>query len=391
VFHEDNIMRRSIALIPFALAVFASPSPARAGLLFTGLSGYGEEQVTYEAKRDGPSVIVVRTLADGRLMLTDSRSKITLANPRGPLGCRLRGRHVAVCREPISFPIANVTVHAGSHGDVIDARSLSAYSISLEGGAGNDTLLAPQHSPSSWSRTTVTGGGGHNVVVGNSHTSISYAEAGGPVTVDLAKRLGVARGEHDHIVGVANVEGSNQAHNTLIGSRSRGTILGGSRGNLIVTLSPDTSVDFQQAVGTRRALPSTIDCLKASTVWRPESITNLTLNGHCNIGKMTLQLPLKSPSSAVLALDTRGIGDSEERHVELLAGPEHTVVGELNYRGTVAHQTVPCRLNAVGQELLRRKRRLSVIVKELYGWPEYPGHHNLWEIFTTVITVAHRR
>jgi hypothetical protein len=383
-------MRRSIALIPLALAALASPSPARAGLLSTDLSGYGEEGITYEAKRDGPSVIFVRTLADGRLMLTDSRSKIRLANPRGPLGCRLHGTHVAVCRERISFPIANVTVHAGRHGDVVDARSLKADNVSLEGGAGNDTLLAPQLLPS-LNRTRVTGGGGHNVIVGNSHTSISYAEADGPVTVDLANGRGVARGEHDHIVGVTNVRGSHQAHNTLVGSRSGGEISGGSRGNLIVTLSRNTSVELEEAVGKRRALPSTIDCLKASTVWRPQSIDNLTLNDRCQIGNMTLQLPLKSPSSAVLALDTRRIWHNEERHVELLAGPEHTVVGELNYRGTGAHQTVPCRLNAVGQELLRRKRRLSVIVKELYSWPEHPSTRHLWEIFTTVVTVAHGR
>ena len=332
-------------------------------------------------------MIVARTLADGQLLLTDSKAPITLASPGSPLKCHLRGEHTAICRNPATFPIASVRIRAGVHGDVIDARFVSSNSVTLEGGPGNDTLLAPQRVPNGWGGATVSGGGGRNVIVGNSHTTVSYREAPGPVTVDLAKGFGIARGERDHIVGVTKVEGSNLAHNTLVGSRAGGTIWGGSRGNLIVARSRDTSIHLEPSAGAQFSFPSRIICLEPSTVSGIE-LTDIA-TGHCKIGNMTLQLPLRSPGSPVLTLETSPLEDEAERHVELLATPAHTLVGEINYKPAANPQSIPCLLDATGRELLRRKGTLNVVVKELYSWPAEPDNKHLWEIFTTVLTVAH--
>jgi hypothetical protein len=376
-------MRRAIAPIALALIAVASPSVARAGELLGSLGAYGEEQVSYEAGREPASVITARTLADGQLLLTDSKAKIRLASRENPLGCHLRGEHAAICREPRSFPIGLVKIRAGANGDVIDARFVSCDSVTLEGGPGNDTLLAPLRVPNEWGRATVSGGGGgHNLMVGNDHTSVSYGEARGPVTVNLLRGFGIARGEHDRIVGITGVQGSDRAHNTIIGSRSAGDIWGGARGNLIVTRSRNTTVDFEQPLGKQHALPSTIVCLQPSPVLSIEP-SDIAL-GHCQVGYMRLRLPMRSPDSAVLTLKPAR-GEEAERHVELLAGPAHTLVGQLNYPPTSAPTSIPCRLNAIGQEMLREKGTLDVIVKELYSWPPHSGPSQLWKIFTTVL------
>ena len=374
-----------LRVLTLALAAAAVPSAAQAGTLSTSVGDYGEERLTYQAQGDPASVIVVRTLADGQLLLTDSRSKITFTTPDSPLKCRLHGDHTAICRQRSSFPIQDVTIHAGNHGDVIDARFLIVDGAELEGGAGNDTLLAPQRVAYERDRATVTGGGGHNVIVGNSHTTVSYREAQGPVTVDLTRGFGVARGEHDHLVGVTSVEGTKQGRNILVGSRSGGHIWGGPKGNLIVTLSRYTSVNFEEPIDRRYRLHSTIVCLAPSTVEDIEPGDVAT--DRCRIGYMTLQLPMRSLSSAVLTLKVSH-DEEAKRHVELLAGSAHTLVGEANYPPSISPRTVPCALNSTGRQLLRRNGRLHVLVKELYSWPTYPGPAHLWKIFSTVLRLA---
>ena len=107
---DERAMRKSIAPIVVTLIAAALPSTAFGGVLLASVGGYGEEQVSYEARNEPSSVIVARTLADGQLLLTDSKAKITLASRENPLSCHLRGDHTAICRRPTSFPIASVRI-----------------------------------------------------------------------------------------------------------------------------------------------------------------------------------------------------------------------------------------------------------------------------------------
>jgi len=206
-----------LVLAIVVLACLALPGGASAGVLSTDEGGYGEENVTFEVGNGPPSVIVARSLAGGELELSDRSAAIALGDPDSPIGCRLHGRHIAICRQP-SFPYVQVTIRGGAHNDVIDARRLLAEGVTLEGGKGNDTLLAPRHASVSWSQVTLVGGQGHNVIVGGPRSVVSYAEARGPVRVDLARKVGLARGERDHVVDVASVTGSANSYNFLTGS-----------------------------------------------------------------------------------------------------------------------------------------------------------------------------
>jgi len=375
------------------------PGVARAGTLYTSTGGYGEENVEYRVgslRRPGPpSVIFLRTLSDGRLVIEDRSSQIVFDSPDSPLACRLHARrHVAVCREPARFAIGSVTVAGGPHNDVIDARSLKATSVRLVGGAGDDTLLAPRHRPNAYSTTVLEGGSGRNVIVGGPGADVSYRDARGPVRADLAKGFGFAPGERDHIVGVNSVTGSRGFYNRLAGSRLGGHISGGARGNTILTRSSRTTVGFEGA-GERPAhgfqptllgevrVPSRVRCLAFSRVIEPAPEDVLT--GHCTVHDLALHLPMRTAGSAPVTVGS-GVATHEGRRLVLTAGT--VVVGEV--RTPPGAHAVPCTLNAVGQELLRSSRRLLVFVSEFSGSTTAPGGDSLWSRFSTVLALRGR-
>lgn len=374
--------------LPFLLllmAAAASPTAAGAAVIRTSLEGYGEETVTFEVGRGPSSVIIVSSLPDGRLELSDRSAPIILGSPGSPIGCHLKGRHEAVCRHPAPFALANVTIRGGAHNDVIDARRVLAYNVKLEGGAGNDTLLAPRHLPVSWGYVNLVGGRGKNVIVGGPRSTVSYLTARGPVRVNLAQGVGLARGEHDHIVDVASVDGSSRSYNFLTGSRSGGEVWGGGAGNRIVTLSARTSVGFQQSL--EGPATSTVICRAPSTVRIEGAKIREILTGECRARFLSLHLPMRSLSSAPISIELPSPEDKTVWTVVLTVGSQ--VVGEA--QTPLGSRSTPCRLNALGVQMLQRSRRVSVVASEYYSWPEYPAPPHLWTRFTTVLTLAGHR
>lgn len=369
-------MRKS-ALVIVLVLLFALPAcAAQAGVLRTEDSAYWGQWVVYEVGHGPGSLILARTLSNGQLALTDRSTPIVLATPDSPLRCHLRDRrHTAICGEPNNSLLSEVKIVGGAHNDLIDARGLEAGSVDLEGGAGNDTLLAPRNSPYP-RRTTLVGGPGHNVFVGGPGAEVSYAGARGPVRVDLARGIGSARGEWDRLIDVKSVIGSQRAWNSLSGSgRGGGLIVGGGEGNRIVTRSSGTMVRIASEGRRDDGAPSTISCLRPSRVLDPAPTDVLT--GHCRVQNMTLHLPMRSVASAPLTLEPTS-GDHGVR-VVLSAGS--VIVAEAHS----SHRSVACPLNAQGRELLRRERHLSVLVSEYQAWPGSGETPHPSSSFTTVL------
>jgi hypothetical protein len=78
-------------------------------------------------------------------LLTDEKARIRLTGAAAG-ECSAHGQHTVTCKS------ANeVRIVGGNHGDVIDGRGLSV-SASLEGGAGNDLILAPTKASSQLTR-----------------------------------------------------------------------------------------------------------------------------------------------------------------------------------------------------------------------------------------------
>jgi hypothetical protein len=378
-------MKRLLLPIVLLPATLVWPAAASAAVISTSLGGYGEESVTFEVGKGPSSVIVVRSLADGRLELSDRSAPIALVSPGSPVGCHLRGRHTAVCRRPARYALANVTVRGGAHNDVIDARRLLAYSVSLEGGAGNDTLLAPRRQVVSWSTASLVGGPGRNVIVGGPSSTVSYFGASGPVRVDLASGVGLARRERDHIVDVASVEGSLRSYNFLTGSRSGGAIMGGEAGNRIVTLSAKTSVSFQGTLdGGVVPATSTVICHAPSTVNVEGVQVREILTGDCRARYLRLHLPMRSLSSAPISIEPPAAELRPIWTMVLTIGSH--VVGQA--QAPAGARSAPCRLNALGLRMLKHSGRVRVLVSEYYSWPEYPNPPQLWIRFTAALTLA---
>jgi hypothetical protein len=353
----------------------ASPCAA-AGVFSSTLEKYGEATATYQVGQGPGSVIVARTLADGRLVLTDRSAPIVLGSSHNQLGCRLRGRHTAVCRAP--YGLANITIEGGPHNDVIDARSLLASSVRLAGGAGNDTLLAPKRVPDPSARTELTGGPGRNVIIGGPNSVVSYMDARGPVTVDLARGFGAAPGDHDRIVGVESVRGSTRSYNFLSGAISGGQIWGGAAGNRIIAHSGRTEVTMPAPGGPR--VPSVIACVGPAVVVSLEPADVVT--DRCRVEAVKLQEPMRSATAPAMTVQAPYGG---ERRVVVTAGS--AVVSEVDARPPP--RVVPVRLNGLGRELLTRSRHLWVLVSEFSLWPGQSPR--LQSRFTTVIDLGASR
>ena len=374
-------MRRLIPAIAVLALSLGLPGTARAGVLSTSIEGYGEEVVRYEAGHEPSSVILVRSLPDGRLKLTDRYGRIRFATPGGgPLGCHRSGPHVAICRHAVPAALAKVVIRGGAQTDVIDARFLLADQVDLEGGAGDDTLLAPLHVPNPYASSLLTGGPGNNILVGGPHAEVSYLSARGPVKVDLAKEIGIARGERDHIVGVASVIGSNRAFNFLVGNRHGGEIWAGARGNHIVTRSASTTVN---AAGS-----TTVVCIKPSVVKGLEAAD--VVKGSCRVSNMELHWPLhslKQPPVTLNAPPREGAAKELEWQVTLTSPRGLVCIA----RAQAAARGVPCRLTLLGLELLRHRHHVRVLVSESYAWAEFPLalHHRV--SFTTPLRFVGER
>jgi Ca2+-binding RTX toxin-like protein len=321
--------------------------------------------VLYRAAPREANRIVVRSDPDGGLVLTDSAAPIQ----NNAQICALRGPHTIACGGGVES--VSLTVHGGDLGDVIDARGFRGYA-DLIGGRGDDKLYV------AGSLGQLTGGGGHNLLVGNSSTTVSYERSSGPVTVDLARGFGIAPGERDRIVGVGSVTGGTGL-NRLVGSRFGGQIIGGPGRNYLVARGPHAVINLPNA-----HQPSTVRCASVYSRGRSTYVGLLRAGdlalGPCRVASPEVQmLPLRSLDSPVLEL--RSEPARQIVRVTLLALPSNASVGSAP--GPVSRSTVYCHLSAVGKRLLRRSGRLRVRIKAEFRKP--PSIQS----FTTVLRIDH--
>ena len=305
--------------------------------------------VTYRAEGDPSTRITVEKGGDGGLLLSDSISRVRLEGT-AETGCSLLGAHRAIC------PIYDrVTVYAGDRGDVIDARHLNGEAdATLDGGAGNDVIYAPSEGG------TVVGGAGHNVLRGNKSTTVSYQQAPGPVSVDLARGIAVTRGERDRLVGISTVLGSKRFSNRILGPRRPwdrvSYITGGPAGNFLLARGFS---DIRIAEGAHR--PSTVVCENARS-YVSEVESNDLIAGTCNVGQVDLLGPIPNVAAPLLLAFRPELWELPLSRVTVVALSSGDLLCELVVAAPGAG--MPCRLNAGGRAMLKRVGRMLVRVTE---------------------------
>jgi len=375
-------MRRPFVLIAVICATLIPASPAVAGVLTTapftfvcyGSSGDCPRQtgdvahtanVTYNAVGDPSSHITVEGQSwNGALLLTDSGSRITLAGT-ATAECTLLGPHAATC---VSFSL--VTVRGGNHGDVIDARKLFGAEPTLEGGNGNDVIYAAQDG------ARISAGAGHNLLVGGSReeggsrTTVSYEKAGGPVTVDLARGVGVSRHERDRLVRISDIVGSNRYSNRILGPRgfsSLSNIVGGQAGNYLVARAASI---VQVAKGPHR--PSTVVCENGRSEVSDVGASDV-ISGTCDVGHVHLFGSIRNTAAPFLSAYTPQWGGFHMTRVTVVALPSGAPICEIVKPETYIE--AECRLSAPGRALLQRLGHMGVRVTEFdNGHPEGSPH-----------------
>jgi hypothetical protein len=372
----------SVSLI---VACLASPVAASAGVLTWepvcgGSSGCSTGSVTYRAVGDPSSRITARTLAGKGLLLTDTKARIKLTGAADG-ECTAHRQHTVTCKR------ANeVRIVGGNRGDVIDGRGLSVSAF-LEGGAGNDLILAPTKTPSQ-----VSGGGGHNVLVGSRETTVSYANAEGPVGVDLGRGVGVAPGERDRLIRVHDILGSAEYPNRIVGgAKDKVSLAGGEAWNYFRVQAPS----IVSVGGGHHHQPSAVLCEHGVTIVDGVEARDM-LSGTCKVGQVQLLGSLNTASSAFLSVERQSAFEYENVRVARLtvvALPSQASVGEVIEPASGASPTVTCRLNATGQALLRRLKHLHVRVTEFDAVRPLGGLRGapfVVDTFSSTLELAHR-
>jgi len=385
-------MRRLLLLIAVTCATLIPASPAGAGVLTTApftfvcyLSGYCPRavgdvahtaDVTYNAVGDPFSHITVRNWG-GALLLTDSKSRITLAGA-ATSECALLGPQAVTCQ---SYSL--VTVRGGNHGDVIDARKLHGQAA-LEGGNGNDAIFAPHEGAS-----TISGGAGHNLLVGGGRTIVSYQAAGGPVMVDLSSGVGVSRRERDRLVGISDIVGSNRYSNRILGPSGFATlssITGGQAGNYLVARAASL---VQVAKGPHR--PSTVVCENGRSYVSEVGASDV-IAGTCDVGHIHLFGSIRNAAAPFLSVDTPRQEGFRISRVTVVALPSGAPVCEILEPEAGAYMEAKCRLNASGRALLDRLGHMRVRVTEFdNGHPVGSSHEGRFIAATFRYILALRR
>ncbi len=362
-----------------------SAQPAQAGVLSLtyacgarvfGPGVYGEDchpaavyGVEYRAGSAEASRITLSDLPGGGLRFTDVASVLSVSAG----GCTLVDAHSASC--PLID--SDVRVWGGDRGDLVDARAWSGQAA-IYGGTGDDTIRAGS------GVDEVTGAGGSNTIVGTPNTIVSYEAASGPVRVDLAKGTATMPGEHDRLVAVRSVKGSDSAPNRIFGGLAPGgSLSGGSARSLLVARGPRTTLS---ASGEESA-PTTFACARETEVLTTQPADELL--GGCLVYGMRLSPRLRDPASPLLwapATERPSPG----------AGSFVSKIVVRSSRGAVvvaADSASPprrLRLNRRGRALLAHAGRLRVVVEEQRTYlagglprPEPPEASS----FTTVLSV----
>ncbi len=307
-------------------------------------------RITYRAGHDARSHIYVRSLAGGGLALTDTKNRIRPVGEASRV-CSLTSPHAALCPSAVE-----PSVYGGNHGDFLDTRAFRERAT-LTGGRGHDVILAGPGS------TAVKPGPGDNVVVGNKMTTVNYADVEGPLTVDLARGIARAPGKNDRLIGIRDVLGSIEFPNRLLGSTVSGaSFLGGHNSNEIVI-----GTEGIATVSDIRHEPSTVRCDGHGGRVEHEEEED-TLLGTCRVEQLQLLGGLRSLSSPFLRVEHGGIYEYDESRVDrvdVVALASHAPVCTIIEPESGAYPSALCSLNAVGQRLLRKDRRLRVQITEL--------------------------
>jgi hypothetical protein len=317
--------------------------------------------ITYRAAPTEGSRILARSTPRSALVLIDSAARID--NHTNPSVCTLHGPHTLVC-SAADF----LTVEGGNRGDIIDAARFAGSAV-LHGGKGDDKLYAPRNESSG---NVLYGGGGDNLLVGDRFTTVSYANARGPVTVDLLRGFGIAPGERDRIAGVGAVEGG-RAMNRLFGNvTANGYIVGGPGVNILVSRMASTQISLP-----RIHQPSTVTCTRGTFVYGLQ-LHDLAL-GPCRVRAAAIQLllPLRSLRAPVLEIAR----STDVSRVSIRAAASNALIGETT---VVLGGPAPifCSLSATGQRLLRHDGRLVAHI-EVFSTPLYPGDEHFFSVILT--------
>ncbi len=381
-------MRRCLFLLAVWTVCLGLSSSASAGTLSSeawGCDGGScpiRSNVTYRAAPNEANRVRAQNMPGGGLLLRDSGARIRDVTKE----CVLRSPHTAFCPRPSG----SLVIEGGNRGDIIDARGFTGSWFFISGGSGNDKLYAPNFGGQ------LRGGEGHNLLVGNRYTSVVYREAEGPVSVDLAKGVGIAPGEHDRIVGVGEVEGSKAYSNRLTSSWAPGGSIKGGEGTnyLVAHMGAWVSMAAEHKA-------STVVCAKGARV-EDLRASDLAL-GQCTVEAVSLTLPLRSLNSPVFTIPKAaalGLNDVEPVRVTVRALPSNAVIAQVNVSPS-GSPMLHGRLSTAGKALLRRVGRMRVHVEGIADNDEFAAPPSMEIVrrppfmnvdFSTILTLpGHRR
>ena len=151
-------------------------------------------------------------------------SRLSLSDPgaaiRVPSGCDGVGAHLVTCT--LNAPLARIIVRGSDGDDRIDTSALTnGTRASLDGGAGNDTLIGGPF------EDTLTGGADNDSLDGGASTdTASFSDHRAGVHVDLHTANATApRGEHDTLANIEDVQGG-PGNDTIAGNHASNQLAG---------------------------------------------------------------------------------------------------------------------------------------------------------------------
>jgi Ca2+-binding RTX toxin-like protein len=218
-------MSRTAALATAAaVAALTAAIPAAASAAtvttreFCSSPGVCNHDVLYVAAAGERNAVSVPPREGGQVILRDSGAAITPGE-----GCSATAPGEVRCRNAGDDPAAGHGLVSIDVGDLDDAVTASDYSVSIEGGGGDDVLTG-----SSGALDDLDGGPGNDVLDGGQglEDAVIYDGHAADVRVDLARGSGGATGETDTLAGFEDVAGG-FGDDRLAGTSARNALSGG--------------------------------------------------------------------------------------------------------------------------------------------------------------------
>lgn len=279
-----HMVRRSLVLIPLAMALFAAPAHASAvfvRVIPATATTPIDYEVDYLANTNEANKVVANQTPDG-WMVTDFGAALTTGGM-----CVAIDAHSAKCTAPRTFP-PPIRILTGDKDDTVTANPSSALVYggdgndvlqaggTIYGGTGDDTITGgpdPDTFYGGAGKDTISGLGGNDtfsgdaddkgisaapgqddtIIGGDGQDTVTYAGRSAAVSVDLAAGTAVTGAEHDSLQSIEIVNGTDQA-DTLLGDASANDLRGGPGADQIDGRGGDDRLNGGAGVGVNTLL-----------------------------------------------------------------------------------------------------------------------------------------